>query len=122
MHQVVEHARAPPGEGLGLGGDLLRAGPDDLRRAGMVAGRARWLDEPSVMLDLLARYDRREGTAHARTIPPAQGSPCHILGTVHNPPTLFWQGQLAEVLCWRTALSEPQCLQVRDYLKAKYAI
>jgi Cdc6-like AAA superfamily ATPase len=50
-----------------LGGDLLRAGPDDLRRTGLVAGRAAWLDEPSVMLDLLARYDRREGTTHART-------------------------------------------------------
>src|SRR4051794_24418261 len=50
-----------------LGQDLLRAGPDDLRRTGLVAGRAAWLDEPSVMLDLLARYDRREGTAHART-------------------------------------------------------
>jgi hypothetical protein len=53
--------------GSRLGGDLLRAGPDDLRRTGLVAGRAAWLDEPSVMLDLLARYDRREGTTHART-------------------------------------------------------
>jgi Cdc6-like AAA superfamily ATPase len=50
-----------------LGQDLLRAGPDDLRRTGLVAGRAAWLDEPSVMLDLLSRYDRREGTTHART-------------------------------------------------------
>jgi Cdc6-like AAA superfamily ATPase len=50
-----------------LGHDLLRAGPDDLRRTALVAGRAAWLDQPSVMLDLLARYDRREGTTHART-------------------------------------------------------
>jgi hypothetical protein len=50
-----------------LGQDLLRAGPEDLRRSAMVAGRSAWLDQPSVMLDLLARYDRREGTAHART-------------------------------------------------------
>ena len=53
--------------GSRLGGDLLRAGPDDLRQTGLVAGRAAWLDEPSVMFDLLARYDRREGTTHART-------------------------------------------------------
>jgi len=50
-----------------LGTDLQRAAPDDLRRARMVAGAAAWLDEPSVMLDLLARFDSREGTGHART-------------------------------------------------------
>ena len=50
-----------------LGGDLLRASPQDLRDAGVVDGRATWLDEPSVLVDLLARYDHREGTAHART-------------------------------------------------------
>ncbi|MBI2708646.1 MAG: AAA family ATPase [Actinobacteria bacterium] len=50
-----------------LEGDLVRAAPDDVRRAGLVAGRAAWLDTPSTMLDLLARYDAREGTSHART-------------------------------------------------------
>ncbi|CAN5483539.1 hypothetical protein BH24ACT4_BH24ACT4_16920 [soil metagenome] len=50
-----------------LGGDLLRATPDDLRRSGLVRGRRTWLDAPSTMLDLLARYDRKNGTDHART-------------------------------------------------------
>ncbi len=50
-----------------LGTDLLRATPADLRNGGLVTGKAAWLDEPSVMLDLLARADRRDGSAHART-------------------------------------------------------
>lgn len=50
-----------------LGGDMLRATPDDLRRAGLIAGRKGWLDTPSTLLDLLARYDRRHATEHART-------------------------------------------------------
>lgn len=50
-----------------MGGDLLRATPEDLRRSGLVRGRRSWLDAPSTMLDLLARYDRRHGTEHART-------------------------------------------------------
>lgn len=50
-----------------LGGDLLRATPDDLRRSDLVVGRAAWLDAPSTLLDLLARYDARHATRHART-------------------------------------------------------
>lgn len=50
-----------------LGGDLLRATPDDLRRSDLVVGRAQWLEVPSTMLDLLARYDARHATGHART-------------------------------------------------------
>ncbi|HYI62058.1 MAG TPA: AAA family ATPase [Acidimicrobiales bacterium] len=50
-----------------LGGDLTRATPADLRAAGTVAGAATFLDQPSPLLDLLARYDHRHGTGHART-------------------------------------------------------
>ncbi len=50
-----------------LGGDLARATPVDLRTAGTVAGQAAFLDQPSPMLDLLARYDGRHGAEHART-------------------------------------------------------
>lgn len=50
-----------------MGGDLLRANPEDLRRSDLVRGRAAFLDRPSTLLDLLARYDRRHGTDHART-------------------------------------------------------
>jgi Cdc6-like AAA superfamily ATPase len=50
-----------------LGGDLLRATPEDLRRGTLVVGKASWLDTPSTLLDLLARYDARHATTHART-------------------------------------------------------
>jgi hypothetical protein len=50
-----------------IGGDLLKATPDDLRRSPLVVGRASWLDTPSTLLDLLARYDARHATTHART-------------------------------------------------------
>jgi Cdc6-like AAA superfamily ATPase len=50
-----------------LGGDLLKATPEDLRRSDLVVGRATWLDTPSTLLDLLARYDTRHATTHART-------------------------------------------------------
>lgn len=50
-----------------LGTELQRAAPEDVRRSGLVVRRAGWLDRPSVLLDLLARFDQREGTAHART-------------------------------------------------------
>ena len=50
-----------------LGGDLLRATPADLRASTLVVGRSDWLASPSTMLDLLARYDRRHATVHART-------------------------------------------------------
>ncbi len=33
----------------------------------MVVGQAAWLDTPSTLLDLLARYDSRHATTHART-------------------------------------------------------
>ncbi len=49
-----------------LGTDLLRAAPDDLRQAKVIEGRSAWLDQPSVMVDLLARYDQREHTSHAK--------------------------------------------------------
>ncbi len=50
-----------------LGGELLTSTPEDLRRSPLVAGARTWLDEPSTLLDLLAAYDRRHATAHART-------------------------------------------------------
>jgi Cdc6-like AAA superfamily ATPase len=46
---------------------LLRTSAADLRRSDVVRGRKVWLEQPSVMVDLLARYDAREGTTHART-------------------------------------------------------
>jgi Cdc6-like AAA superfamily ATPase len=42
--------------------DLSRATPDDLRKGGMLQGRSRWLNEPSVLLDLVAKADARDGS------------------------------------------------------------
>ncbi len=48
-----------------LGTDLRRATPDDVRRAGLVRGRSRWLAQPSELFGVLAAADRRDGTRHA---------------------------------------------------------
>jgi len=50
-----------------FGGDLLRTDAAELRRSSLVAGKKAWLATPSPLLDLLARYDRRHATDHART-------------------------------------------------------
>jgi len=50
-----------------LGGDLARALPADVRAAGLVTGRAAWLERPSPLLEVLVAADRTGGTRHART-------------------------------------------------------
>ena len=45
--------------------DLPRAKPSDLRNTSLVAGRAKWLDEPSTLFQLLVDADRAHGTAFA---------------------------------------------------------
>jgi len=47
--------------------NLLHASPAAMRSSDLVRGRKAWLDQPSVLLDLLTRYDAREGTTYART-------------------------------------------------------
>ncbi len=44
---------------------LVGATPTQVRSSGVVAGRRRWLNEPSVLFDLLAQADRRDGSALA---------------------------------------------------------
>lgn len=46
---------------------LMRALPTDLRRSGLLHGRAIWLDRPSQLFDVLVEADRRFGTTHSRT-------------------------------------------------------
>ncbi len=43
------------------------ATPEQIRTAGVVAGKDRWLDDRPVMFDLLLEGDRRRGTTHSRT-------------------------------------------------------
>ncbi|MCB0976103.1 MAG: AAA family ATPase, partial [Acidimicrobiales bacterium] len=47
--------------------ELMRALPDDLRRSGLLVDRAKWLDEPSPLFEILVSADRKFGTAHSRT-------------------------------------------------------
>jgi Cdc6-like AAA superfamily ATPase len=45
---------------------LERATPTDVRRAGLTFGRARWLEQPSDLFEILLGVDRRDGTHFAR--------------------------------------------------------
>jgi hypothetical protein len=42
---------------------LAQATPDDVRRAGLVQGKASWLERPSVLFDILVRQDAASGTS-----------------------------------------------------------
>jgi hypothetical protein len=42
---------------------LQRATPADVRRAGLVAGKASWLELPSVLFDILVRHDAASGAS-----------------------------------------------------------
>ncbi len=50
-----------------LGNNLSGATPAKVRDAGLVAGRAAWLAEPSEMFETLLAYDRQRQTSLART-------------------------------------------------------
>jgi Cdc6-like AAA superfamily ATPase len=45
---------------------LVAATPRDVRRAGLIDGKSRYLESPSVLFDILVRSDARHGTTHAR--------------------------------------------------------
>jgi Cdc6-like AAA superfamily ATPase len=45
---------------------LTAATPRDVRRAGLVDGKSRYLATPSVLFDIFVRSDARRGTGHAR--------------------------------------------------------
>jgi len=45
---------------------LQRATPNDVRRAGLVAGKASWLEKPSVLFDILVRHDVSSGATASR--------------------------------------------------------
>ena len=89
--------------GSWLPGQLALARPDDLRKSSVIAGKARWLERPSTMFDLLADADRRNGTSHSRTY---YDRAMHIAFTVasldENPST----GELRAIDAWRGLLLE----------------
>jgi ATPase family associated with various cellular activities (AAA)/AAA lid domain len=43
------------------------ATPRDVRKAGLVDGKVRYLEKPSTLFDILVRSDAKRGTSHART-------------------------------------------------------
>jgi Cdc6-like AAA superfamily ATPase len=43
------------------------ATPRDVRKAGLVDGKVRYLERPSTLFDILVRSDAKRGTSHART-------------------------------------------------------
>jgi Cdc6-like AAA superfamily ATPase len=45
---------------------LERATPSDVRKAGLTTGKARWLEQPSDLFEILLGVDRRDGTRFAR--------------------------------------------------------
>jgi len=44
---------------------LRLAGPAQVRQAGLLRDRRRWLDEPSVLFEILVAHDHRQGTRHS---------------------------------------------------------
>ena len=42
---------------------LQRATPTDVRRAGLVHGKAAWLEQPSVLFEILVRHDAATGSS-----------------------------------------------------------
>ncbi|MCC6437033.1 MAG: AAA family ATPase [Acidimicrobiales bacterium] len=50
-----------------LNSQLGGATPATVRDAGLVSGRATWLDQPSALFETLLAYDRRHATRYART-------------------------------------------------------
>jgi Cdc6-like AAA superfamily ATPase len=42
--------------------DLASTSPEMMRKSGLLAGKVRWLDKPSVLLDMVSKADARDGT------------------------------------------------------------
>jgi Cdc6-like AAA superfamily ATPase len=67
--------------------DLVRATPDDVRRSGLLAGRAAHLGEVSSLFTLLLDADRRDGTRRARTYRDRAVSLAHVVASLDQLPT-----------------------------------
>ncbi len=91
--------------GSWMPGQLALARPDDVRKASIVAGKARWLERPSTMFELLADADRRNGTTHSRTYyDRAMQIAFTVASLDQNPSTAelraidVWRGLLLEAM------------------------
>jgi hypothetical protein len=67
--------------------DLVRATPDDVRRSGLLEGRAERLDQVSVLFTLLLDADQRVGTRRARTYRDRAISLAHVVASLDQLPT-----------------------------------
>jgi hypothetical protein len=77
------------------------ARPADIRRAGLVQGKARWLDEPSMFLDVLVADDRLRGTTVAWRYYEAALAIAHAVCSLDAHPS---QLELAAVERFRSML------------------
>jgi len=84
-----------------LGTDLRRATPDDLRRAGLVRGRAAWLAKPSALFEVLAAADRRNGSAHTAAYYDAALKLAHAVAALDAYPST---AELEALEAFRTML------------------
>ncbi|OWY63001.1 hypothetical protein B7486_55420, partial [cyanobacterium TDX16] len=67
--------------------DLVRATPDDVRRSGLLEGRAQRLDQVSALFTLLLDADQRDGTRRARTYRDRAISLGHVVASLDQLPT-----------------------------------
>ena len=63
-------------------GEISRSKPADLRDAGILVGRRRWLAEPSTLFDLLAKADARDGTDHTGAYVEQAIRVAHAIGSI----------------------------------------
>lgn len=67
--------------------DLVRATPEDVRRSGLLTGRAEHLDQVSALFGLLLDADKRDGTERARTYRDRAVQLAHVVASLDQLPT-----------------------------------
>ncbi|MEO6120951.1 MAG: hypothetical protein ABIW46_09970, partial [Acidimicrobiales bacterium] len=65
---------------------LAYATPEDVRRAGLIDGKRRWLDAPSTLFEILVADDRRRGTARAQRYYELAMAVAHAVGALDEHP------------------------------------
>jgi hypothetical protein len=67
--------------------ELQQATPADIRRAGLVAGKASWLEQPSVLFDILVRHDAAAGTTVSRRYIDLALAVARVVCSLDNQPS-----------------------------------
>jgi hypothetical protein len=77
------------------------ATPDDLRSTSLLAGRRRWLEQPSELFRTLAEVDRRRGTASTRAYYDQAMALAHTVVSLDRFPS---QDELSAVVAYQQVL------------------